>query len=95
MSCPTPSGPSGETLVLLSAAAAIQIAQGRSADDLGVLAAFFTALADNLALLALRQDASSEASSCQNSVNSAQSRCASVSKRVEYKNQGMESGHEA
>ena len=47
MSCPAPSGPSGETLVLLSAAAAIQIAQGRSADDLGVLAAFFTALADN------------------------------------------------
>ena len=87
MSCPAPSGPSGETLVLLSAAAAIQIAQGRSADDLGVLAAFFTALADNLALLALRQDASSDASS--------QPRCASVSKRVEYKNQGMESGHEA
>ena len=44
---------SGEALVLLGALAAIQLAQGKNARELGVLAAFFTALGDNLALLAL------------------------------------------
>ena len=44
---------SGEALVLLSALTAIQLSQGKRAGELGVLAAFFTALGDNLALLTL------------------------------------------
>lgn len=44
---------SGEGLVLLGAVGAIQLSQGKSAEELGVLAAFFTILGDNLAMLAL------------------------------------------
>lgn len=40
-------------IVLLAAAASIQYAQGRSADELELLSAFFDILADNLAMLAL------------------------------------------
>ena len=43
-------------LLLLSALLSIQMAQELSGDDLALLAAFFTVLGDNLALLALRQD---------------------------------------
>ena len=43
----------GEGLVLLAAAAAIRLAQGKSPDEVGLLAAFFTVLGDQLALLAL------------------------------------------
>lgn len=46
-------GLSSEGLVLLGALASIQLAQGKSAEDLGLLAAFFTIIGDNLALLAL------------------------------------------
>ncbi len=45
---------SGECLVLLAAVTAIQLAQGKCAEELGTLGAFFTVLGDNLALLALK-----------------------------------------
>lgn len=45
-------GPSGEALTLLGALAAIQLSRGRSTDQLALLAAFFTVLGDNLALIA-------------------------------------------
>ena len=41
---------SGDELVLLAATAAIQLARGRTAEEIGCLAAFFTTLGDNLAL---------------------------------------------
>lgn len=44
---------SGEELVLLGAAAAIQLAQGKCAEELTQLGLFFTILGDNLSLLAL------------------------------------------
>lgn len=44
---------SGEALVLLAALSAIQLSQGKAAEELSELAAFFTVLGDNLALLAL------------------------------------------
>lgn len=43
---------SGEGLTLLAALAAIQLSQGRSADQVALLAAFFTVLGDSLALIA-------------------------------------------
>ncbi|MCD8334988.1 MAG: hypothetical protein LUC35_06575 [Clostridiales bacterium] len=43
---------SGDALVVTAALLAVQVAQGRSAQQLEVLAAFFTSFADNLALLA-------------------------------------------
>lgn len=45
--------PSGDWVLVAAALVSIQFAQGRTADDLGFLAAFFTVLGDNLALLAL------------------------------------------
>lgn len=42
-----------DALVLLAALASVQLAQGLTAEQLGLLAAFFTVLGDNLALLAL------------------------------------------
>lgn len=50
MSCPQV--PDGPTLVLLAAVVSLQLAQGRSAEDLDLMGAFFTVLGDNLALLA-------------------------------------------
>lgn len=50
---------SGEGLLLL-AAAAMGLAQGKSADEVGLLAAFFTLLGDQLALLALCSGESGE-----------------------------------
>lgn len=43
---------SGESLVTLAALLAVQLAQGRSAAQLELLGNFFTALADNLLLIA-------------------------------------------
>jgi hypothetical protein len=43
---------SGEALVVTAALLAIQVGQGRTAEQLELLAAFFTSFADNLALLA-------------------------------------------
>ena len=53
MSC-CQQGPDGQTLLLLATAVSLQLAQGRSAEDLGLMAAFLTVLGDNLALLAAR-----------------------------------------
>lgn len=55
MGCCADTGPDGEALVALGMAAAIQLAQGRTAEELGVLAAFFSALGDNLALIGARR----------------------------------------
>ena len=43
----------GEPLVLLAALTAIQIAQDKTEVELATLAAFFTVLGDNLAMLSL------------------------------------------
>lgn len=43
---------SGESLVTLAALLAVQLAQGRSVAQLELLGNFFTALADNLLLIA-------------------------------------------
>ena len=42
-----------EELVLLAAAASVQFARGRSGEDIELWAAFFEAVANNLALLGL------------------------------------------
>ena len=39
-------------LVLLASTLSIYISQGLSSDDIGILAAFFTTVGDNLALIA-------------------------------------------
>lgn len=44
--------PDSPTLVLLAAVVSIQLAQGRSGEDLALMGAFFTVLGDNLSLLA-------------------------------------------
>lgn len=46
-------GLNANEILLLSVAAAAKLAQGRTADEISLLAAFFTVLGDNLALLAL------------------------------------------
>ena len=43
---------SGDALVVTAALLALQVGKGRTANQLDVLSAFFTAFADNLALLA-------------------------------------------
>lgn len=48
-------GPSGELLVAAAALAAVQLAQGRGTSEIDTLAAFFTVLGDNLALLSVRR----------------------------------------
>ncbi len=48
------SGPSGEFLLGTATVLAIQIAKERTAEDLQLLAAFFTVLGDQLALLSLK-----------------------------------------
>ena len=45
----------GEGLVLLAAVVAIQLAQGRSVDQINLLSAFFEALGDDLDLIAARR----------------------------------------
>ena len=47
-------GPDGQTLLLLAAAVSLQLAQGRSEEDLDLMSAFFEVLGDNLALIAAR-----------------------------------------
>lgn len=42
-----------ENILLLAAAATAKLARGATAEELGLLAAFFTVIGDNLALLAL------------------------------------------
>ena len=51
---PVPPQPSGEALVLLSAAVTLQLARGRSPEELELLSAFFSALGEQLALVAAR-----------------------------------------
>ncbi len=46
------SAANNQGILLLAALASIQIAQGLDSDQIGVLAAFFTVLGDNLILLA-------------------------------------------
>ncbi len=44
---------SGDALLAAAAAASIAIAQGKTSDEIEVLAAFFNVLGDNLELLAI------------------------------------------
>lgn len=46
-------GLTAENIVYLAAVASVQFAQGRTADDIELLSAFFEVVGDNLALLAL------------------------------------------
>lgn len=57
----TDQGPSGEFLLLIALLVSFQLAQGKTAEELGLLAAFFDVLGDNLALLALRRPAAEPA----------------------------------
>ena len=45
--------PPSEAMVAAAALASIQLSQGKSSEEVGLLAAFFTLLGDNLALLAI------------------------------------------
>ena len=54
---------SSESLVLLATAVSLQLAQGKDADTLAVLSAFFSVLGDNLALYALKLPEQSSRSS--------------------------------
>ena len=77
----------GEAMVLAGAAIAIQIAQTSTEAELLTLAAFFTILGDNLAMVATqRANLSSQQCQSQDSVNSSDSRCAAEQKRVEWDN---------
>ncbi|WP_423202455.1 DUF6774 domain-containing protein [Intestinimonas timonensis] len=58
------SGKGGEELALLAVTAVIRLAQGRSTDELGVMAAFFTVLGDQLGLIAVCRDLGSEGGTC-------------------------------
>ena len=51
---------SSESLVLLAAAVSLQLAQGRDAETLGLMSAFFSVLGDSLALYALQLPGQSE-----------------------------------
>ena len=55
--------------MLLGAAIAAQLASGRTVDDINVLAALFTIIGDNLALLAASQASSSQTSSDRANLN--------------------------
>jgi len=46
-------GGSGDCLVLAAAALSMDIARGRTVEEIELMAAFFTILGDNLALIAL------------------------------------------
>lgn len=48
-------GPGGEALLAIATLVSLQIAQGRGAEELELIAAFFEVLGDNLALIALRR----------------------------------------
>ena len=47
--------PSGEALLILAALVSLQLAQGRTTDQLDLMAAFFNVMGDNLALIAARR----------------------------------------
>lgn len=47
--------PSGEALLVLAALVSLQLAQGRTNDQLDLMAAFFNVLGDNLALISTRR----------------------------------------
>lgn len=47
---------SNDALVLLAALSSVQLSKGLTAEQLGLLATFFTCLGDNLALLALQSN---------------------------------------
>lgn len=49
-----------DALLLLASLLSIQLSKGLNAEELAVLSAFFTILGDNLALLSLSADSSSE-----------------------------------
>ncbi len=55
---------SADGLVLLGALASIQLAQGKTAQEVALLAAFFNILGDNLDLLALAAPDQAEGVSC-------------------------------
>jgi hypothetical protein len=46
----------GSDLVLLAASIAIALAEGLSPDDTGILAGLFTAIGDNLAIIAVKKE---------------------------------------
>lgn len=47
--------PSSEFLLTSALIVSLQMAQGRTVDEIGVLSAFLTVVADNLALIATRR----------------------------------------
>lgn len=49
--------PSGEWLLIASTLVSIQLAQGRTEEELALMAAFFTVLGDSLALMAITRPA--------------------------------------
>lgn len=49
--------PSGEWLLIASTLVSIQLARGRTEEDLALMAAFFTVLGDSLALMAITRPA--------------------------------------
>ena len=51
-------------MALLAVTAAIRLAQRRSTDELGVMAAFFTVLGDQFGLIAVCRDLGSEEGAC-------------------------------
>lgn len=95
MRCPCPDGPDGESLVVIGAAVSIQMAQGRSVETVDLLAAFFTVLGDNLALIATQRAAQeARALMCrerENSVKSAVSRCGEEKTSLQCGSKTMES----
>lgn len=57
-------GPSGESLLVIAALVSLQMAQGRTADQLNLLAAFFEVLGDNLGLIAAARPPDGEGGAC-------------------------------
>lgn len=51
---------SNDALVLFAALSSIQLSKGLTAEQIGLMAAFFTCLGDNLALLALQSASDGE-----------------------------------
>ncbi len=54
----------GEGLLVLATLVSLQLAQGRSAEQLELLSAFFEVLGDNLALIAAQREAAEPESPC-------------------------------
>ncbi len=64
--------PSGEWILIAATLVSIQLAQGRTEEELALMAAFFTVLGDSLALLAITRP----------SPNQDKTDCASAEKQV-------------